>query len=141
MSDSNLNYTTAISLLNQAEATTWARMTSFLTLCGFLFSTWGLSVSKHEPWAAVAVSVPGAALSAVFWRLMKRSRAFVAFYEQYARGLELNDGPLSQGKLCVDLPSQQTWRSRYVAPLIPAMCGVAFVGFALVALVIQVLER
>jgi hypothetical protein len=125
-------YSTAIQLLNQAEATTWARLTSFLTLVGILAGAWGLTVTSRAPIASAALALTGFVISLLFYPLMKRSREFVSFYEVYARALENGAGPLTEGfKLKAALPSQMQWGSRFIAPAVPKVCAWSFAALAL----------
>jgi hypothetical protein len=141
ISQPNWRYTSALTLLNQAEASTWARLTGFLTMSGFLFAAWGVTVSAKEcsPWIRAALALTGLALSLVYAGVMQRSREFVRCYVKYAKGLENNDGPLTHGEQEeVAFSVEQRFGSALVAPLIPRLIGFAFlvlVGFALEPLI------
>lgn len=134
-------YTAALNLLNQAEGSTWQRLTGFLTMSGFLFTAWGVTVSAsnpaaHAPWNRIPLAAIGVVLSVIYTGMMHRSRAFVGAYVNYAKDLEAGDGPLTHGDKTAQSPFSfdKRYGSAAIAPLVPALVGLAFtvlLGFAL----------
>jgi hypothetical protein len=122
MADPDLNYTMAISLLNQAESTTWSRLTGFLTLSGFMFTALGLEPARNHSRIAGLISLAGVVLGVVYTLAMLQSRHRVTTYVEYAKHLEGDDGPLKHGagKNVFGVGSS------VMAPLVPILVTIAF---------------
>ena len=137
--DPGWRYTAALQLLNQAEGSTWSRLTGFLTVSGFIFTAWGLSLSAQPKFETprISLAVAGLALALFYLFVMLRSRTFVSIYVEYARQLEQGLGPLSHGAQQTALAREATGseRERYIsklfgsaqaAPLVPMIIAAAF---------------
>jgi hypothetical protein len=128
-------YDATLSLLHQAEATTWARLRGYLVLAGFVASgiVWG--ALKGQLLVVFLLSAGGAYLSWVFYALIFRSRAFVTRYEDYARRLEEGSGPLSDGaELAEELKETHPRGSGVVAPSVPMVAGVLMFAMAVASI-------
>jgi hypothetical protein len=119
-------YRAAVQLIGIAEASTWARMTSFLTVTGLLIAAWNLP--EQVTHGRLTISVLGCVLSGAFLVLMIRSRAYVTTYVASAKRLEDGSGPLHDGS-----GGTFGFGSRWLAPLVPASILATFVVLAVLA--------
>jgi hypothetical protein len=108
-----LLYPAALTMLNQSEATTWARLGNFITVSGFMTGAFSLA----EGGLRVFIATGGMVLSAFYLYVMIRSRAYVDRF--VTAGLKLEKEIGHEVKILTEPKATGGLPSKYVAIGLP----------------------